>query len=224
MLAGLYELVIFDCDGVLVDSEPVTCRVMAAALTEVGLPKSTADCMRDYVGMWWPDVVSSIEAELGGRLPDRFTEEYRGRQVAALAAGCQTVPGAVAALDAVESAGALTCVASNGPHEKMEVTLGGCGLLERFRGRIFSAADVAAGKPAPDLFLHAAETLGAHPAACAVVEDSPLGIEAAVAAAMAPYGFAGGHATAAALEGAGAVAFASMDELPGLLRDDVGDA
>ena len=88
--------------------------------------------MRDYIGMWWPDVVALVEAELGGELPAGFTEEYRRRQTEALATQCEAVPGAVAALDRVEAAGAATCVASNGPHAKMEVTLGSCGLADRF--------------------------------------------------------------------------------------------
>jgi HAD superfamily hydrolase (TIGR01509 family) len=216
ILARLFELVIFDCDGVLVDSEPVTCGVMAVALTEIGLAKTTAQCMRDYVGMWWPDVVERVEDELGRPLPDGFTEEYRRRQNAALAAECSPVAGAVEALDLVEAAGAETCVASNGPHSKMEVTLGACGLLERFAGRIFSAADVARGKPAPDLFLHAAAATGHDPAACAVVEDSPLGIEAARAAGMSALGFSA-DSDPAALEAAGAVAFDSMRRLGELL-------
>jgi HAD superfamily hydrolase (TIGR01509 family) len=209
----LFELVIFDCDGVLVDSEAITCRVTAEALTEIGLPKTTAECMRDYVGRWWPDSVEMIEAELGRPLPEGFTQEYRERQNAALAAGVDPVPGVVEALDRIPLA---NCVASNGPLEKMAITLGAAGLLERFEGRIFSAAHVERGKPAPDLFLHAAACLGANPGACAVVEDSPLGVVAARAAGMAAFGYGAGS-DAAALRAAGATAFASMDELPGLL-------
>ena len=216
MLARLFDLVIFDCDGVLVDSEPVTCRVMAAVLTEIGLPKTTADCARDYVGMWLPDVVAKVEAELGGELPDGFTETYRIRQNEALANECELVPGAADALDRVT---ADVCVASNGPPEKMRITLGRCGLLDRFDGRIFSAADVGRGKPAPDLFLHAAERMGHDPGRCAVIEDSPLGIEAAQAAGMAAFGYAG-HADAAALAAAGAATFDSMHDVPGLLGSD----
>ena len=204
---------IFDCDGVLVDSERVTCAVMAAALSEVGLAKTTDECMRDYIGMWWPDVVALVEAELGGELPEEFTEEYRQRQAEALATQCEPVPGAVAVLDRVEAAGGATCVASNGPHSKMEVTLGSCGLANRFAGRIVSAADVESGKPAPDLFLHAAASLGHDPAACAVVEDSALGIAAARAAGMAAFGFG-----PAASRAAGATGFDSMLRLPALLE------
>jgi HAD superfamily hydrolase (TIGR01509 family) len=213
ILARLIELVIFDCDGVLVDSEPITCAVMAQALSEIGLPKTSADCMRDYVGMWWPDVVALVEAELGRELPARFTEDYRERQIGALAAGVVPVPGAVEALDAITVS---SCVASNGPAEKMRVTLAGCGLLDRFEGRIFSAFEVERGKPAPDLFLHAADSLGFEPARCAVVEDSPLGIEAARRAGMTALGLSG-DAGSAALAAAGAITFDSMLALPDLL-------
>ena len=204
---------IFDCDGVLVDSERVTCEVMATALGEVGLAKTTDECMRDYIGMWWPDVVALVEAELGSELPAGFTDEYRRRQNEALAARCEPVPGALAALERVEAAGAATCVASNGPHSKMEVTLASCGLAERFAGRIFSAAEVDRGKPAPDLFLHAAAALGHESATCAVVEDSALGIEAARAAGMAAFGFG-----PAASDAPGSTGFDSMAQLPALLE------
>ncbi len=204
---------IFDCDGVLVDSEAITCSVMAACLTEIGLPTTTEECMRDYVGSWWPDAVEDIEAKLGHALPDGFTEQYRARQNAALAEGVEPVAGVIEALERIPTP---ICVASNGTHTKMEITLASAGLAERFEGLIFSASEVERGKPAPDLFLHAAASLGVEPAACAVVEDSPLGIEAARAARMAAYGYTG-HAEAAALAAAGATTFDSMAELPGLL-------
>ena len=204
---------IFDCDGVLVDSEPITCSVMAACLTEIGLPTTTEQCMRDYVGSWWPDVVVDVESKLGHALPDGFTEQYRARQNAALAEGVEPVEGVIEMLDRIPTA---ICVASNGPPTKMGITLASAGLAERFEGRIFSATEVERGKPAPDLFLHAAASLGVAPPACAVVEDSVLGIEAALAAGMAAYGYTG-HMAADELIAAGAVAFDSMTALPGLL-------
>ncbi len=206
---------IFDCDGVLVDSEPITCAVMAACLTEIGLSTTTEQCMADYVGSWWPDAVADIEAKLGHPLPDGFTEQYRARQNAALAEGVEPVAGVVEVLD--QLAGTPICVASNGTHTKMEITLASAGLAERFQGRIFSATEVERGKPAPDLFLHAATTLGAEPAACAVVEDSPLGIEAALAAGMAAFAYTG-HVEASILAAAGAITFEAMAELPALLE------
>ena len=209
---------IFDCDGVLVDSEPVTCAVMAEALSEIGLPTTAEECMRDYVGRWWPDCVEIIEAKLGHELPAGFTARYRERQNAALAAGVEPVTGVAEALDRVTVA---VCVASNGPLEKMRITLGAAGLLERFEGRMFSAADVERGKPAPDLFLHAAKAIGVAPSDCAVVEDTPLGIEAARAAGMGAFGFSP-HGDGTALAGAGAVIFDSMQRIPAVLGLDRG--
>ena len=210
----MFELVIFDCDGVLVDSEPITCRVLATALSEIGLPSAPEDC-HEYIGTWWPDAVAMIEAKLGGPLPSGFTESFRSRQRAELARSVEPVDGVVEVLDRIE---ARTCVGSNGPREKMEVTLGRCGLLERFEGRIFSAYDdgVEAGKPAPDLFLHAARSLAVEPAACAVIEDSALGISAARAAGMAAFGFSANGETTALRE-AGATVVAEIGELPRIL-------
>lgn len=204
---------IFDCDGVLVDSEPIACAVLAESLSEIGLPTTAEDCMRDYVGLWWPDCVAMIEARLGAPLPDGFTERYRQRQSAALAAGVEPVAGVVEALGRIPVAG---CVASNGPPEKMAVTLARTGLLARFDGRVFSAAEVGRGKPAPDLFLHAAARMGCEPAACVVIEDSPLGIEAALAAGMGALGFSGDR-DPGPLRAAGAETFAEMRRLPELL-------
>jgi HAD superfamily hydrolase (TIGR01509 family) len=124
------------------------------------------------------------------------------------------VPGVVEALDQIDLP---TCVASSGSHDKIRFTLGLTGLYDRFAGRIFSVYDVALGKPAPDLFLYAARRMGVAPEACAVVEDSRYGVEAARAAAMQAFGFAGGLTPCAWLEAAGAVVFSDMRELPGLL-------
>jgi HAD superfamily hydrolase (TIGR01509 family) len=124
------------------------------------------------------------------------------------------VDGIVEALDRIRTP---TCVASSGSHEKMRYTLGKTGLYERFAGRIFSAAEVPRGKPAPDLFLHAAARMGVTPADCAVVEDSAVGVQAARAAGMPVFGYAGGVTPAARLEGPGTIVFRDMRELPGLL-------
>jgi HAD superfamily hydrolase (TIGR01509 family) len=210
------EVVIFDCDGVLVDSEPATAEVMAKLITEIGVPTTPEDVMREYVGDWWPDSMRKIEAKLGSPLPPNFTDDYRSRQDAALSEGVEAVAGVIETIDAVEAAGLKTCVASNGPHPKMEITMGSAGVRERFEGRIFSSADVQRGKPAPDLFLHVAEEMGVAPEACIVIEDSGLGVRGARAAGMAVYGYTG-TAPAAKLAAAGAHTFDSMAELPGLL-------
>src|SRR5262249_19163928 len=128
------------------------------------------------------------------------------------------VPGIVAALDAIAIP---TCVASSGTHEKIRYTLGLTGLYERFAGRIFSVSEVARGKPAPDLFLHAAQRLGVPPAGCAVVADSPYGIKPARAAGMRAFGYAGGLAPRRALEGHETIVFDDMRELPRLIAGGV---
>ena len=207
-------LAIFDCDGVLVDSDRISLRIQAERIRALGLPLSDEDCVREFLGIGMPATLRRIEEWLGRPLPDGWEAELEAEVEAAFRRELRPVPGIVAALDQITLA---TCVASSGSHEKMTLTLGLTGLYERFAGRIFSAEDVASGKPAPDLFLHAAERMGWDPAATAVVEDSPVGIEAAVAAGMTALGYAR-ETDAEALGSAGAAAvFADMAELPSLL-------
>jgi HAD superfamily hydrolase (TIGR01509 family) len=208
--AGPIELVIFDCDGVLVDSEPIANRVLAAALSEIGLATTAESSMRDYMGRSWSACVEIFEQRLGRALPAAFEPDFWGRLDLALRAELQPVPGIH---DALARIATPTCVASSGRIDKMRVTLGQTGLWQRFEGRIFTAADVARAKPFPDLFLHAASRMGAAPARCAVVEDSPRGVEAGVAAGMRVLGYAG-RTDAHALVSAGAEVFIDMRELP----------
>lgn len=182
---------IFDCDGVLVDTEPIANRVLAEMVSAEGLPTTTAESMRRYMGRSMPAVIETIEAELGRALDPRFAEEYYRRIFDAFDEELAEVPGAAAAVDAVEEAGLAACVASSGTQEKMRRTLGRTGLLPRFQGRIFSAGEVARGKPFPDLFLHAASCMGIEPGDCVVVEDSPAGVAAARTAGMRAIGLAG---------------------------------
>ena len=212
-MAALLELVIFDNDGVLVDSEPISNRVLAQALTEAGLPTTTAQSMDAFMGRRWEDSLGLIEARHGRPLPAGFSDSYRARRDAALAAELEPVAGAAEALARIPLA---RCVASSGTPEKIRFTLEHTGLLELFEGRIFSAHEVERGKPAPDLFLHAAERMGVEPSRCAVVEDTIVGIEAATAAGMAAFGYCG-HFDAETIAAAGARPFESMRELPGLL-------
>ncbi len=205
-------LVILDCDGVLVDSEPISNRILAERLTAIGLPTTTEESIRDYMGRSWATCAALIEQRLGRPLPDGFADGYHEELYAALRRELRPVPGIVAALDAIS---APTCVASSGAHEKIRTSLDTTGLLARFEGRIFSATEVEHGKPAPDLFLHAAATMGWEPADCAVVEDSPAGVEAALRAGMAVFGYAG---TTPRERLDGARVFADMAELPGLLQ------
>jgi HAD superfamily hydrolase (TIGR01509 family) len=199
---------------VLVDSEGIAVAVDVETLAEIGWPLTADEVVERFVGRTHADMVAEIEANVPGLAAgwDRpFDERYR----AALEAALRPVEGVVEALDAIDLP---TCVASSGTHEKMRFTLGLTGLLERFDGRVFSASEVARGKPAPDLFLHAAARMGADPAACAVVEDSRYGVEAARAAGMRALGYAGGLTPRERLEGPATVVFEDMRRLPSLLR------
>ncbi|MDF5753218.1 HAD family hydrolase [Spongiactinospora sp. TRM90649] len=208
------ELVIFDCDGVLVDSERIASRVLTPVLRELGWPLGQAEVVDLFMGRSSKSINALIEARLGPELAleaeRRFLSVYR----AALDAELTPVDGIVEALDAITLP---TCVASSGSHGKMRHTLGRTGLYPRFEGRIFSATEVAHGKPEPDLFLHAAERSGVEPARCVVVEDSRYGVQAARAAGMRSFGYAGGLTPPHRLEGPGTVIFHDMRELPSLI-------
>ncbi len=208
-------LVILDCDGVLVDSEPLANRELAAMLTELGVPTTTEESMARFMGRAWDTITPLIEADLGGPLPADFVDTYYQRVFAAFDGELEPVPGVVAALDTIEATGLLTCVASSGSHHKIRHALTLTGLWPRFEGRIFSATDVPRGKPAPDLFLNAQRTLNA--AGALVIEDSPLGIAAAKAASMPALGYAG--RTAPHLLAEADHVFADMTDLPALIRD-----
>ena len=210
------ELVILDCDGVLVDSERLSVRVEARLITELGWPLTEQDVLERFVGRSDAHMRSEIEAALGRSVPE-WDERYRSALHEAFDAELTAVDGVVAALVELDRWGIATCVASSGTHDKMAVTLGLTGLYDRFAGRIHSATEVADGKPAPDLFLHAAAALGVDPGRCAVVEDSRYGVEAARAAGMASFGYAGGLTPADWLAGPGTVVFEDMAALPGLL-------
>ena len=214
MSAAPPGLVIFDCDGVLVDSEPIANRVFARMLAEQGLVLEGAQMDELFLGRTMAHCLALVAARLGRALPEDFEAEHDRRLFHALAAELAPVPGVVPVLDRL----ALPfCVASNGGPEKVRFSLGQVGLLPRFEDRLFSAAHVARGKPAPDLFLHAARCMGVTPEACVVVEDSPAGVAAGVAAGMRVLGFAA-HTPAERLREAGAhQVFSAMDELPALL-------
>jgi HAD superfamily hydrolase (TIGR01509 family) len=205
---------ILDCDGVLVDSEPLSNRALAEALTALGLPTTPEESTVRYKGRSWAYVEADVARQTRDGVPDGLAADYRERMFRAFAADLEAVPGVAEALDRI----ALPmCVASSGDHEKLAFTLGRTGLLDRFEGRIFSTTEVRRGKPAPDLFLHAARRMGWEPRTTAVVEDSPVGVEAAVAAGMRALGYAR-ETGAEALASAGASAvFEDMAELPSLL-------
>ncbi|MYZ39624.1 MULTISPECIES: HAD family hydrolase [unclassified Streptomyces] len=211
-----YELIIFDNDGVLVDSEPLSNTILAAYLTELGHPTSYEDSLRDYMGAAVHRVHDLIEERTGRRLPADFDDTLHARVFAAFERELEPVEGVAEILGKLAADGVPYCVASSGSHERIRVGHRKTGLDRWFEDHvIFSAQDVGQGKPAPDLFFHAAERMGVAPERCAVVEDSPLGVAAARAAGMDVYAFT---AMTPAEKLAGATAyFSTMAELLGLL-------
>jgi HAD superfamily hydrolase (TIGR01509 family) len=212
-------LVIFDCDGVLVDSERIAVRVEAEFLAELGWPLTEAEIIERFMGHTSEYMDQAIEFQLGSHLPQDWKDQFQRRYREAFAAELVPVDGVLEALDQIT---VPTCVASSGSHDKLRFTLGHTGLYERFEGRIFSGYEVVNGKPAPDLFLHAAARMGAEPARCAVVEDTPPGVLAARAAGMRAFGYAGGLTPPERLRGEATVVFEDMRELPRLLANGRG--
>ncbi|MFK0012959.1 HAD family hydrolase [Streptomyces sp. NPDC091027] len=208
------ELVIFDCDGVLVDSERIAARVQVALGAELGWPLTEDEVVDRFIGRSSASVREQIAVRLGEETAGLWDRRFALLHREAVDAGLSPVDGLPEALAAITLP---TCVASSGSHEKMRHTLGRTGLYDRFAGRIFSATEVARGKPAPDLFRYAARRMGVDPAACVVVEDSAPGVEAARAAGMRSFGYAGGLTPAARLRGPGTVLFDDMRDLPALV-------
>ena len=219
-MASRTELVIFDSDGVLIDSERLAVKVDVELLRELGWPLSEAEVIERFVGRSDRDTQAAVEAHLGRKLRADWDEHVQSLYREVFADVLAPVAGVV---DALERVTIPSCVASSGTHEYLRYTLQLTGLYERFAGRIFSVEDVTRGKPAPDLFLHAAARMGAEPACCVVVEDSRSGVEAARAAGMRVLAFAGGLTPAELLEGPATILFKDMAELPALL-DGSGEA
>jgi HAD superfamily hydrolase (TIGR01509 family) len=214
---GPFELVIFDLDGVLVDSEPISSRVTAAALAEAGIEIAAAEVCERFLGVSTGSMLRALEAEHGCRLPEAFQQTLRARILRAFERELEPVPGVFELLDALT---VNRCVASSSHPERIRRSLELAGLLERVGPHLFSATMVDAGKPAPDLFLLAAARMAAEPARCLVIEDSEVGIRAAKAAGMTAFGFAGAsHVRPAThvprLEAAGADAIVA--EMPALI-------
>ncbi|MBH5336263.1 HAD family hydrolase [Streptomyces pactum] len=211
-----YDLIIFDNDGVLVDSEPISNRLLAAYLTELGHPTTYEESIRDYMGSAMHRIHDLVLARHGRTLPADFDDTFHERVFEAFRRELEPVAGAAEVVEKLRADGVRYCLASSGSHDRIRVALRRTGLYGLFgEERIFSSQDVGRGKPAPDLFLHAAATMGVEPARCAVVEDSPLGVEAAVAAGMDVYGFTA-MTPAAKLHRATAL-FSDMTRLPSLL-------
>jgi HAD superfamily hydrolase (TIGR01509 family) len=213
-------LVIFDCDGVLVDSELPSNRVLAEAFTVLGHPMTVEESIHHFMGRSAKHLHQRGAELLGRPLPEDFYAQYTEKRNAAFETELEAVAGVAEAVDALHAAGVCTCVASSGPHPKMRLTLGMTGLWERFEGRIYSATEVEHGKPAPDLFLHAAREEGFAPVDCVVVEDAPAGVAAGKAAGMRVLAYAG--MTDPELLRDADLVFSAMDELPRLALDGAG--
>jgi HAD superfamily hydrolase (TIGR01509 family) len=211
------ELVIFDCDGVLVDSERIAVRAYVALGAELGWPLTEAEVIEKFIGRSIVSNFERITSRVGPSRAALWQERFGQFHRAAVDAELAPVDGILEVLDTLTLP---SCVASGGSHDTMRHTLGRTGIYPYFgEGRIFSAGEVAHGKPAPDLFLHAAKQMGVNPSACIVVEDSQYGIQAARAAGMRALGYAGGLTPAQWLEGPNTTVFDDMRELPRLLAE-----
>ncbi|MFK7744274.1 MAG: HAD family hydrolase [Roseobacter sp.] len=183
------DLVLFDCDGVLVDSETLTADVLCENLARHGLPITRDELSEMFLGGTMMGVYDQAQA-LGAALPDTWVDDTYIEVFDALAKDVEPICGAADILDALDKAGIPYAVGSNGPHRKMDITLARTGLISRLRGKVYSREDVPNPKPAPDLYLKAAWDAGVPPERCVVIEDSPSGARAGIAAGMTCFGFA----------------------------------
>lgn len=216
-------LVIFDCDGVLVDSEGPSNRLVAEEITALGWPMSAAESQALFIGRRLSDIPAVIEAQTGRPVPAGWVAQLRSKLIELLAHEVKPMPGAAEALAATAALGLPFRIASNSSHEEMAVKFDRTGLAPLVNGLLHSARDVPRGKPAPDVFLAAAAAADVAPGACLVVEDSVPGALAARAAGMACVGLAPAGDDPALRE-AGAVLIRSLVELPAMLRAALGDA
>jgi len=219
-----FDAVLFDCDGVLVDSEPITNGVLRDMLAELGWELSAADCMRLFLGKAVKDERRLIESRTGRPLTEDWLAAFRRRRNEQLERRLGPIAGAVPAVaDIHRRFGGRVACASGADRHKVELQLAKCGLMPYFEGRIFSGHEQPRSKPAPDVYLAAAAALDADPQRCAVVEDTVVGVTAGTAAGATVFGYSppeAGHDVPAALRAAGAVhVFTRMDELPVLVGD-----
>lgn len=210
------KAVIFDCDGVVVDSEGLTFDLLVGEFAAHGLYLTHDEIARDFIGGTMVDVARRAR-QAGADLPHDWVDAFYDRLYAHLAKGTPLVPGILTVLDALDAAGIPFAMGSNGSDHKMQVTLGQHpGLIARFKGHLYSGQTLGRPKPAPDLYWHAAQKLGVAPTDCVVIEDSPTGARAAQSAGMRCLGYAA-HTPAARLTAEGAEPFTRMQDLPGLL-------
>ena len=209
-------LVIFDCDGVIVDSEPISNRVTVTELASLGWTMTPAESERRFLGMTFSDMVPVIEHRLGHPIPPAWHDTVKARLIEALSREAIPIAGALEALAGLSALRMPWRIASNSSHEEMAAKFSRIGIASIVAGRLHSHRDVKQGKPAPDLFLAAAAAEGVVPAACVVIEDSQPGVRAAAAAGMDCLGYAP-HSDGAALRALGAVPFRSMFDVPALV-------
>ena len=213
------ELVIFDCDGVLVDSETLACELQVERLAELGIAMTAAEVTERFLGRSIAYVNAAVAEQLGGPPPTDRQHYWEGRYRELMTERLRPIPGVAEALERITSP---VCVASSSAPESIAFKLSLCGLADWFGDRIFSATQVQHGKPAPDLFLLAADRLDADPARCAVIEDSPVGVQAGRAAGMRTFAYAASESVARdRLEGAATVVFDDMRRLPELLEREM---
>jgi beta-phosphoglucomutase-like phosphatase (HAD superfamily) len=217
-----FEAVLFDCDGVLVDSEAITNGVLREMLEELGWTLTAQECMRLFIGKAVKDERGLIEAHTGQPLTEDWLVRFRERRNVGLMRGVQPIRGAVGAVAAIHRHfdGRIAC-ASGADRFKVELQLDKCGLMPYFAGRIFSGHETPRSKPAPDVYLAAAAALGVEPARCAVIEDTVTGVAAGIAAGATVFGYSPpevGHDVPQLLRQAGAVdILTEMEQLPALL-------
>jgi HAD superfamily hydrolase (TIGR01509 family) len=190
----MISLVIFDCDGVLIDSEIISTSVLVEELARLGIAVEMSHVLEHFIGHPYAAVAGKIAAIAGAPLPDSFEQSYRARLLQRFETELRPMPGIVGVLDALA---APYCAATSSSPERVRHSLRAAGLSERFGDRVYTVSMVARPKPAPDLFLHAAAAMGAEPRQCLVIEDSDLGIAAAQAAGMIAWQFTGGSHYAA---------------------------
>ena len=209
-------LVIFDCDGVLVDSEPIAARLTAESVSELGWEMSAELAKTEFLGDTFSNIIRRVEERIGRKVPEDWPARSQAKLLAALERELTPVAGVKSAIEALRAAGVTLAVGSQGSHQKMQLTLGVTGLLPYFEGRIFSASQVTHPKPAPDLFLLAASTLGFPASQSVVVEDSTRGVKAALAAGMRILGYTASVGREA-IVAAGAEPVDDLTQVPRLL-------
>lgn len=217
-----FQAVLFDCDGVLVDSEPITNGLLRDMLEEQGWKLTHEECFQHFVGKAVMDERLAIEANTGKPLTEAWMTAFRARRNAALQTHLQAIPNIHAAIEKIHLTfdGRIAC-ASGADRFKVELQLSKVDLMPYFQGRIFSGHEMPRSKPAPDVYLAAAAAVGVHPSRCAVVEDTVTGVMAGVAAGCVVFGYAPRDEKHALLKAGARHTFADMTDLPGLLWQKV---